>query len=96
MTVEPISRPPRLEQPFEISNAEPPTWELLQKGLVAEVLDDFVYQGKARRLNSRREVGEVGDHLPPGPALVGVPGGEQGTNNACGLRRTKVRPTARL
>jgi hypothetical protein len=54
VTVESIRCSPPLEQPFEVSNAEAAIRELFQKRLIAEVLNDFIYEGKAGRWKRSR------------------------------------------
>jgi hypothetical protein len=94
--VESIRCSPRLKQPFEVPNAEAPIRELFQKRLIAEVPNDFIHEGKARRRNSRYQVREVGDHLPLRPALAGTLWRKQGANDARGFGRTEVGSAARL
>ena len=96
MTVESIRCSPRLEQPFEVPNAKAAIRELFQKRLIAEVLNNFIHEGKARRWNSRYPIREMSDHLPLRPALAGILWREQGANNSRGFGRTEVGSAARL
>ena len=89
VTVESICCSPRLEQPFEVPNAETAIRELFEKRLIAEVLNDLVHEGKTWRRNSRHQVREVGDHLPLRPALAGILWREQGANDARGFGRAR-------
>src|SRR3990172_8070637 len=95
VTVDSIGCAPRLQQPFVVPNAEAAIREVLQKRLVAQVLDDLVHESEAWRRNSRGEVREVGNHIPLRPALSRVLRSQQGAHDARGLGRAQICPRAR-